>query len=171
MGAPDGEGGRPRAPRRRSRSQRCIFVLDQGRLWASGTIRQLPDEDAIPPSAGHSTVFQQPARLSLRDLGISNENNVSAEGVLEIVAGHAGSEGGTDHDSNCRPHFLRAFSAKRFFHGIPRVRRLTLNFNLPALPTSPQSRLKTPTRCSPVRRFAPSVCLHDVTSRPKRGLE
>jgi len=36
----------------RSRSQRCIFALDQGRLWALGTIRQLPDEDAIPPSAG-----------------------------------------------------------------------------------------------------------------------
>jgi hypothetical protein len=41
----------PRAPRRSSRSQRCIFTLDWGRLWASGTVRRLPDEDAIPPIA------------------------------------------------------------------------------------------------------------------------
>ena|ERR1700733_3297550 len=40
----------PRAPRRRSRSQRCIFVLDQGRLWASETIRRLPDEDPTSPN-------------------------------------------------------------------------------------------------------------------------
>jgi hypothetical protein len=44
---------------RRSRSQRCIFVLDHGRRWASGTVRRLPDEDAIPPSAG----WQPPGRL------------------------------------------------------------------------------------------------------------
>jgi len=43
----------PRAPRRRFRSQRYISVLDQGRLWASGTIRRLPDEDAIPPGESH----------------------------------------------------------------------------------------------------------------------
>jgi len=68
-GAPDGEGALPvrrslwsyghlllrsakldpRAPRRRARSQRCIFVLDQGWLWASGTTDR---EDAIPPGAG-----------------------------------------------------------------------------------------------------------------------
>jgi hypothetical protein len=42
----------PGAPQGRSRSQWYIFVVDQGRLWASGTIRRLPDEDAIPPSAG-----------------------------------------------------------------------------------------------------------------------
>src|ERR1700734_2346828 len=29
----------PRAPRRRSRSQRCIFTLDWVRLWASETVR------------------------------------------------------------------------------------------------------------------------------------
>jgi hypothetical protein len=77
VGAPDGEGALPvrrslwsdvyslvglaksdpRASRRRSRSQRCIFVLDQGRLWASGTIRQPPDEDAIAPSAEYSPGF------------------------------------------------------------------------------------------------------------------
>jgi hypothetical protein len=39
----------PRAPRRRSRSQQCIFALDYGKLWASGTTDR---EDAIPPSAG-----------------------------------------------------------------------------------------------------------------------
>ena len=36
--------------------------LIQGRLWASGTIPR--PRDAIPPRAGYSTVFQQPAKLS-----------------------------------------------------------------------------------------------------------
>jgi hypothetical protein len=31
--------------------------LDQRRLSASGTIRQLPDGDAIPPSAAYSRLF------------------------------------------------------------------------------------------------------------------
>jgi|HubBroStandDraft_2_1064218.scaffolds.fasta_scaffold78701_2 hypothetical protein len=34
----------------RSRSQRRIFVFGQGNQWASGTVRRLPDEDAIHPS-------------------------------------------------------------------------------------------------------------------------
>ena len=43
----------PRAPRRRSRSQRCIFTLDWGRLWAFGNSgsRSLP-----------SLVWQTPGR-------------------------------------------------------------------------------------------------------------
>ena len=46
------EGARPRAPRRRAPTERCISVLDYNRRLASLTIRQLPDEDAIPPRAG-----------------------------------------------------------------------------------------------------------------------
>src|ERR1700733_16332833 len=38
----------PRAPRRPSPRQRCRFVLDQGRLWASASTDR---GDAIPPSA------------------------------------------------------------------------------------------------------------------------
>ncbi len=57
----------PGAPRRRSRSQRCIFVLDQGRLWASGTVRQLPDEDAIPPDP--ALAGRKPCYLSDRTRG------------------------------------------------------------------------------------------------------
>jgi hypothetical protein len=73
----------PRAPRRRSRSQSCIFVLDQGRLWASGTIRQLPDEDAIPPSAGCGcrTATEKPPpeafiRVECRSTGGAASHNV-----------------------------------------------------------------------------------------------
>jgi len=46
-GTPDREGARPRAPRRRSRSYRRSFVLDQGRLWASGTTDR---EDPTSPN-------------------------------------------------------------------------------------------------------------------------
>jgi hypothetical protein len=59
-------------------------------------------------------------------------------GASEMVAPHASAKRATDHDSDCRPHFLRAFSANRFFYGIPRARRLTLGFNL-----SSASRLKS----------------------------
>jgi hypothetical protein len=45
------EGARPRAPRRRAPTEGCISVLDYNRRLASITIRQLPDEDAIPPHA------------------------------------------------------------------------------------------------------------------------
>jgi hypothetical protein len=60
---PDREGARPRAPRRCSRSQRCIFTLDWGSLWASGTVRRLPDEDAIPPIAGPAAAWQRPEEI------------------------------------------------------------------------------------------------------------
>ena len=47
--------GRARVPARRDdvpEANGAFSSLIKGRLWASGTIRQLPDEDAIPPSAG-----------------------------------------------------------------------------------------------------------------------
>jgi hypothetical protein len=62
--APDGEGARPRAPRRRFRSQRCIFVFDQGRLWASETTDR---EDAIPPGACSALDFSPESTLDIFD--------------------------------------------------------------------------------------------------------
>ena len=50
------EGARPRAPRRRAPTERCISVLDYNRRLASLTIRQLPDEDAIPPTLDQAPV-------------------------------------------------------------------------------------------------------------------
>ena len=52
--------GRARVPARREgvlEANSVFSVLDQGTLSASGTIRQLPDEDAIPPSAGSQPFF------------------------------------------------------------------------------------------------------------------
>ena len=51
-GAPE---GRARVPARREgvlEADGVFSSFGQGRLWASETIRRLPDEDAIPPSAG-----------------------------------------------------------------------------------------------------------------------
>jgi hypothetical protein len=63
-GAPDREGARPRATRRRSQSRGCIFVLDQGMLWTAeatdredaippGVARHLPDESHVIYGTGH----------------------------------------------------------------------------------------------------------------------
>jgi hypothetical protein len=53
--APDREGARPRALRRRAKLTDVFRSLDRQTRSASGTIRQLPDGDAIPPSAGSGT--------------------------------------------------------------------------------------------------------------------
>jgi hypothetical protein len=60
------EGAPPRAPRRRFRSQRCIFVFDQGRRWALKTIPRPRDEDAIPPGASSALGFYSRLFVSIR---------------------------------------------------------------------------------------------------------
>ena len=54
--------GRSRIPARREGVLEAngIFTLDWGRLWASGTVRRLPDEDAIPTIAGPAAAWQLP---------------------------------------------------------------------------------------------------------------
>jgi hypothetical protein len=60
--APDWEGARPRALRRRAKLTDVFRSLDRQTRSASGTIRQLPGGDAIPPSAGSGTCLATPCR-------------------------------------------------------------------------------------------------------------
>ena len=61
------EGARPRAPQRRAKLTELFRSRDRQTRSASGTIRQLPDGDAIPPSAGsRSRLYRSTACFRFR---------------------------------------------------------------------------------------------------------
>jgi hypothetical protein len=79
-----GEDARPRAPRGRARTERCIFL--GGTCWASLTIRQLPDEDAIPPGDGPVVTHSGRARVPARREDIPEPKGVFSS-VVRTRAG------------------------------------------------------------------------------------
>jgi hypothetical protein len=69
-------------------------------------------------------------RVSLRALGKIKNEARALKARQKRSQGTQAPNVQQDHDSDCRPHFLRAFSANRFFHGIPRSRGLSLGYIL-----------------------------------------